>query len=67
MPFLVLPTNAQHQHVDDFGMVRACEDGVRMIEIIISVQCLDDGCFCVLLFLMYYCLCCCHSSFEGLQ
>ena len=28
-----------------------------MMQIIISVQCLDDSCFCVLLFLMYYCLC----------
>ena len=32
------------------------------MQIIVSVQCLDDNCFCVLLFLMYYCLCCCHSS-----
>ena len=30
------------------------EDGLRMMQIIISVQCLDDSCFCVLLFLMYY-------------
>ena len=37
------------------------------MQIIIRVQCLDDSCFCVLLFLMYYCLCCCHSSFEGLE